>query len=80
MKVHAKWSVSVNTALGTASDDCGCETDGEITFAVNPNYLLDMLKSCNCDELHIGIDSPTKAIMAQGGNVTAILMPVRDEQ
>lgn len=79
-EIKDKWSVSTQTTLGAASDTCACDTDGEIKFAVNPNYLLDMLKYCGCDELNIGISAPTQAIMVQGGNVTAILMPVRYEQ
>lgn len=73
--------ISCSTAIGKAYDECPCEMSGEaVEIGFNNRYLLDALKSCDTDEVHMTLGgplSPMKILPPEGDDFLFLVLPVR---
>jgi DNA polymerase-3 subunit beta len=73
--------LSCSTALGRASDSFHAENEGEpIEMGFNNRYLLDALRSTDCDEVILEIAgplSPMKVLPVDGDSFLFLVLPVR---
>ena len=73
--------ISCSTAIGKAYDECACSIEGEdVEIGFNNRYLLDALKSCDTDEVHLTLGgplSPMKILPPEGEDFLFLVLPVR---
>lgn len=74
---------ATNQGIGEAVDKINIKFDGEpYITAFNPNYLLDGIQACDCDEIVININEQNKPVLLnpgkqEGPDFGYIIMPVR---
>ena len=73
-------TASCSTALGRSSDKTDCKKTGpDITIRFNNKYLIDALKSANCDEVRILFKNPLapiKILPPEGDSFLFLVLPV----
>jgi DNA polymerase-3 subunit beta len=61
--------LTVSSAIGSASDECAVDGDGEkLEIGFNSRYLLDTLKAAPSDELSLGLTDPRKPFVVTSGD------------
>ena len=74
-----KVNLQMKTANKSFDEDVECDlSEGLIKIGVNPQYLLDILKAIQDDEITLGLDTPKTPIklFADNGEYKYILLPV----
>ena len=74
--------LSCNTAIGKSNDEIKSVSncDEELEIAFNNRYMIEALKSADCDEIEIHLNgslSPIKITPTQGNSFVFLVLPVR---
>ncbi len=73
--------ISCVTALGNASDELSCETEGEVVeIGFNNRYIMDALRNSGEEEVYMELSgplSPIKIVPVDGDEFLFLVLPIR---